>query len=68
MNSNISGGPKNGEEACEGQGFDKAQCLDVGCCQFDDFDRECFSAVGTDTCETGKIITKNTKISDKRNC
>jgi len=45
--------PGNGEEECENKGFSQTECADVGCCQWHDRERECWSAVGTDTCEGG---------------
>lgn len=42
---------QNGEKACENKGFDKKECLAVGCCGWDD--GECWSAVGTKKCEDG---------------
>jgi len=47
----ASASAQNGEDACENQGFNQAQCSEVGCCQWDD--GECWSAVGTSTCEGG---------------
>ena len=47
--------PINGEEACEGHGYGKASCAEVGCCQYaecsiGDGSGECFSAVGPAQC------------------
>merc|ERR1719478_1367119 len=45
--------PPNGEEACEGQGFDETQCLAIPCCQWDADEPDgqgCWSAVGQATC------------------
>ena len=47
--------PSNGEEACEGHGYGKASCAEVGCCQYaecsiGDDSGECFSAVGLAQC------------------
>ena len=47
--------PSKGEEACEGHGYGKASCAEVGCCQYaecsiGDGSGECFSAVGTAQC------------------
>jgi len=45
--------PPNGEEACEGHGFDETQCLAIPCCQWnaDEPDGQgCWSAVGQATC------------------
>ena len=39
---------KNGEEACEGHGFNEDQCLDVDCCHW--ADASCWSSIGTDLC------------------
>lgn len=41
-------GCKTGVEACACQGFDEAQCLAIGCCQYTD--GYCESAVGHDKC------------------
>ena len=41
----------NGEEACENKGLTKTQCSAVGCCEWGD--GECWSSVGTATCQTG---------------
>ena len=41
----------NGEEACEGHGYDQEQCDGVGCCNWDD--GGCVSAVGDGPCESG---------------
>jgi hypothetical protein len=38
-----------GEESCEGKGYDKEQCLAVGCCEYGG-DNECHSAVGARLC------------------
>ena len=38
----------NGEEACEGQGYNRNKCLQVGCCEFDG--GACWSVVGKKTC------------------
>ena len=45
----------NGEEACEGHGYGKARCEEVGCCQYaecpiGDGSGECHSAVGQAQC------------------
>ena len=44
--------PINGEEACEGHGLDKFQCLNIGisndCCEWDDGD--CWSAISQAIC------------------
>merc|ERR1712216_489831 len=45
--------PPNGEEACEGHGFDETQCLAIPCCQWDAEEPDgegCWSAVGQDIC------------------
>ena len=45
--------PPNGEEACEGHGFDETQCLAIPCCQWDADEPDgqgCWSAVGQATC------------------
>ena len=42
---------------CEGKDFDKAQCLEVGCCHWNDWefeDGKCFSSVGNGKCIKGK--------------
>ena len=42
---------------CEGKDFDKAQCLEVGCCHWNDWEfenGECFSSVGNGKCIKGK--------------
>jgi len=45
------GGGQNGEDACEGRGFNQQQCLAVGCCQWDN--DMCWSNVGTKDCAGG---------------
>lgn len=48
--------PPNGEEACEGHGFDETQCLAIPCCQWDAEEPDgegCWSAVGQDICDLG---------------
>jgi len=40
---------QNGEEACEGHGYDVAQCDAVVCCAYED--NQCWSAVGDGACE-----------------
>ena len=45
----------NGEEACQGHGYGKASCEEVGCCQYaecsiGDGSGECHSAVGPAKC------------------
>merc|ERR1711962_433204 len=44
----------NGEEACENHGYDKQQCLAIGCCQFsspsDPLPNQCHSAVDRERC------------------
>ena len=43
----------NGEEACEGHGYDEAQCLSVGCCHWNptsDPSSRCWSDVGRNEC------------------
>ncbi len=43
----------NGEEACENNGYNKNECLSVGCCHWNDWefdDGECFSDIGRDLC------------------
>ena len=40
---------KNGEEACEDQGFGQSKCMQVGCCGFED--GKCWSTVGRKTCD-----------------
>ena len=52
--------PSNGEEACEGHGYGKASCEEVGCCHYaecsiGDGSGECFSAVGTAQCTPVKF-------------
>ena len=39
---------QNGEEACEERGYGRQQCLDVGCCQFEE--GQCWSAVQRGPC------------------
>ena len=63
IKNGISGGP-NGEEACEGHGFDPEQCLAVGCCQFDESNGLCWSAVGSEPCETTTDPTGTTGMTD----
>ena len=43
------GGDMNGEAVCEGKDFSQRQCLDVGCCYWEE--GECWSAVGRDSCD-----------------
>merc|ERR1712181_111833 len=38
----------NGECMCEEQGYGENECLQIGCCQFDN--GECWSAVGSGQC------------------
>ena len=47
-----SAAAQNGEEACEGRGFNQQQCLDVGCCYWEEggADAGCWSGVGQDSC------------------
>jgi len=45
-------GGGNGEEECEGKGFNRAQCNAVGCCEFGG--GKCWSAVGTNPCYDDK--------------
>ena len=45
---------QNGEEACEGHGFDQDQCLQVGCCEWDD--NSCWSSIGDDECSRSKYF------------
>ena len=48
-----SAAAQNGEEACEGRGFNQQQCLDVGCCYWEEggADAGCWSGVGQDSCD-----------------
>ena len=46
---------ENGEEACEGKGYDQTQCSAVGCCQWDG---GCFSAVDDGPCGNDSKKTK----------
>merc|ERR1712048_1136771 len=39
----------NGEQGCEGHGFQEEQCLNISCCQWDV--GQCWSAVGQDSCD-----------------
>jgi len=43
------GGDMNGEAVCEGKDFSQRQCLDVGCCYWEE--GECWSAVGRNKCD-----------------
>ena len=43
-----SGGGSNGEQMCEGHGYDEATCKSIGCCQYDN--GNCWSDVGTGPC------------------
>ena len=52
----------NGEEACEGHGYGKARCEEVGCCQYaecpiGDGSGECHSAVGQAQCTPVEFIS-----------
>ena len=38
----------NGQQVCEGHGFDRDTCLSSNCCQWDGY--SCWSAIGSDTC------------------
>ena len=44
--------PINGKKACEDHGFSQSQCTAVGCCQWQDSNRKCVSAVGENLCTT----------------
>jgi len=43
---------ENAEKACENNGFNKNECLAVGCCEWDDGD--CWSRAGTSDCDLVK--------------
>jgi len=46
-------GKMNGEEACEGHGYNENQCESVGdgtCCHYDSSDNVCWSSIGKETC------------------
>ena len=45
---NIRGSRGNGEQVCEGYGYNQRECETIGCCQWDDSD--CWSAVGQGPC------------------
>jgi hypothetical protein len=42
-------GQLNGEQACEGKGYDRTQCASVGCCQYDS--GQCWSRIGRGWCQ-----------------
>ena len=50
-NNNIIVKKGSGEKMCQNKGYDQNQCLDVGCCNWND---GCYSSVGTGKCEKGK--------------
>ena len=43
-------GGSNGEQICEGHGYDEATCNSIGCCQYDTGNGNCWSAVGEGPC------------------
>jgi len=49
--SSSSGGgdtsQQTGEQACEGHGYNETTCNSVGCCQYDQYGGQCWSAVGS---------------------
>ena len=42
----------NGEQACEGHGYDSDACAAVGCCYYDSTLNGCFSSVGQGCCDS----------------
>ena len=38
----------NGEQVCEGHGYNYADCNNIGCCHYDD--NACWSSVGQNEC------------------
>jgi len=58
-------GSDNGETVCEPQGYplNRDQCQAIGCCQFDEENNSCYSAVGQNQCfGTNHIHLGNTHI------
>ncbi|GMI12530.1 hypothetical protein TrVE_jg62 [Triparma verrucosa] len=47
----------DGHAACEGHGFDQAQCAAVGCCVFDSVASACASNVGSKACPAAGRLT-----------
>jgi len=45
----------NGEDICEGHGFNPTQCQAVGCCHWDD--GQCWSSVGHGPCGSGRKMS-----------
>ena len=43
-------GGSNGEQICEGHGYDEATCNSIGCCQYDTGNGNCWSDVGDGPC------------------
>ena len=46
----------NGEEVCENKGYNRSECVAIGCCHFnpsDDHD-QCWSDVGDGPCSDGR--------------
>lgn len=46
-----------GESACEGRGYDAAECLKVGCCEYEG--GQCWSKVASELC--AEIVVTNSK-------
>ena len=53
--------PINGEDACENQEFGYSECMDVGCCHWDD--GECWSAVGEGMCYDEATTPETTPVT-----
>ena len=47
---------QGGEHACETGLLNREQCFAVGCCDWDDEEEACFSAVGQDVCDGEPIV------------
>ena len=53
----------DGEQACEGHGYEPDVCASIGCCQYDD--GQCWSAVGTDPCQSVRLVGGTTSNSGR---
>ena len=47
IDSNAQG---NGEEVCEGYEFSQAECLAIACCNWENYNDNCWSDVGQNQC------------------
>jgi len=56
----------NGEEACEGKGYTPVECQDIGCCHWND--GECWSSVGTDSCNGGENNNEEDDLNGEESC